>query len=132
MERTTHLQLLKKTAIAIVVFVSFSCQTNPTIDDDRKELEKLFIEIETLVESVSCTNAADWRFVAYGAKACGGPQGYIAYPNTIDTVNFLLKVTNYTAVENELNIKWGVFSTCDTPALPTAVECVNGVATFIY
>ncbi|MFD1615235.1 hypothetical protein [Gelatiniphilus marinus] len=99
---------------------------------DHQKLMDLYNEIYNLSISVSCTNANDWLFTAYGAKACGGPQGYIAYSNQIDTDAFLQKVEAYNAAETAYNIKWDIVSTCDLPQQPKGVKCQNGFPLFIY
>lgn len=95
-------------------------------EKDHQDLMDLFNEISELANSVSCTDASDWTFTAYGSKACGGPQGYIAYSNQIDTEAFLEKVEAYRIAENAYNIKWSISSTCDIAKQPTSVECQNG------
>jgi hypothetical protein len=98
----------------------------------HRNLMDLFDEIQNLAYSNSCVNASDWSFVAYGSKACGGAQGYIAYSTNIDTVAFLNKVEVYTEAEKAYNIKWGIISDCSLVAPPIAVECQNGYPTLIY
>lgn len=93
---------------------------------DHRNLMDLFYEIENLSSSVSCTNAGNWSFTAYGSRACGGPQGYIPYSNQINTVDFLQKVEDYTEAERLYNIKWNIVSTCDVPNTPISIECQNG------
>ncbi|MDO5968295.1 hypothetical protein Q4Q35_00610 [Flavivirga aquimarina] len=95
-------------------------------EKDYRELMDLFDEIYKLSISVACTDANDWTFTAYGAKACGGPKGYIAYSTKIDTASFLQKVETYTNLEKAYNIKWGIVSTCDLPKHPVGVICENG------
>ena len=101
-------------------------------EKDHRDLMDLFNEISELANSVPCTDASDWSFTAYGSKACGGPQGYIAYSNQIDTVAFLEKVEAYRIAEHEYNIKWSIYSTCDLAQKPTTVECQNGYPVLIY
>ncbi len=101
-------------------------------ETDHRNLMALFDEEYNLSISVSCEDATDWTFTAYGSKACGGPQGFIAYSKQIDVVNFLEKVDTYTAAENTYNIKWGIISTCDLPQQPTSVECQNGLPILKY
>ena len=98
----------------------------------HRDLMDLFNEIQTLSNSISCANSTDWLFTAYGAKACGGPQGYIAYSSQIDTFSFLQKVESYTQLENDYNIKYGIISNCSLAAEPVNVECENGFPTFKY
>ncbi|KGL62543.1 hypothetical protein [Polaribacter sp. Hel1_85] len=99
---------------------------------DHRNLMDLFNEIQNLAYSVSCSDSSNWLFTAYGAKGCGGPQGYIAYSNQIDTVSFLQKIEIYTEAEKDFNYKYGVVSDCSLPSVPTSVECQNGYPIFKY
>ncbi|WP_299059016.1 hypothetical protein [uncultured Polaribacter sp.] len=98
----------------------------------HRNLMDLFNEIQNLSNSFSCEDSKDWTFVAYGAKACGGPQGYIAYSTKIDTVTFLEKVANYTKAEKDFNIKYGIDSDCSLADEPATVICKNGFPRFTY
>ena len=99
---------------------------------DHRNLMDLFNEIQNLSYSVSCSDANDWLFTAYGAKACGGPQGFIAYSSLIDTVSFLQKIETYTQAEKDFNFKYGVVSDCSIPSTPISVACQNGFPIFKY
>ncbi|MFY7670647.1 hypothetical protein ACOSP6_06120 [Tenacibaculum sp. MEBiC06402] len=101
-------------------------------EKDYEDLMDLFTEIYNLANSVDCTDANNWLITQYGSKACGGPQGYIAYPNSIDVNLFLEKVSNYTQKEHEYNIKWSIVSTCDVVAQPNGVDCENGKPVLTY
>ncbi|TYP99825.1 hypothetical protein C7447_101430 [Tenacibaculum adriaticum] len=101
-------------------------------EKDHQKLIELFTEIENVSNSISCTNATEWSFTAYGSKACGGPQGYIPYSNQIDTVDFLQKIEEYTEAENQYNIKWNITSTCELPVQPQEVVCENGYPVLKY
>lgn len=99
---------------------------------EHQALMDLFNEFANLAYSSSCTNANNWSFTAYGSKACGGPQGYIAYSNDINTTLFLEKVAEYTKAENQYNIKWGIVSDCAVPPIPTGITCENGFPVLLY
>lgn len=127
-------------SFCFVILLFVGCSDTKSIIDkkeatdqetDQQELITLFSEIKTEAESISCINANEWSFTAYGSKACGGPQGYIAYPKSNETL-FLEKVTIYTNLEKAYNKKWNIFSTCDIAAKPTGVECKNGKPNLIY
>ncbi|MDD7915438.1 hypothetical protein [Polaribacter ponticola] len=62
----------------------------------------LFTEIEELTLSVSCLDANSWKLTAYGVKACGDSQGYIAYSSEINTSLFLEKIDEYTLAEKNI------------------------------
>jgi len=123
----------------IVIITSFflvltSC-TNSKItsqDQDQQILDDLYLEIQDIVNSESCTNAENWSFTAIGSKACGGPTGYIAYPLSINTTSFIAKVELFTDEQRKFNVKWNVISDCSVPQQPSSVDCINGKPTFIY
>lgn len=105
------------------------------LSDQEKEhqvLMDLFTEIQNLSESIICTNETEWNFTAYGSKACGGAQGYIAYSNQIDIDSFLYKVQLYTSLEDTFNKKWNIVSTCDIVNPPAEVICDDGKAILVY
>lgn len=95
-------------------------------EKDHRILMELFNGIQELSMSVSCIDSNDWDFVAYGSKACGGPQGHIPYSKNINTVTFLEKVAAYTKLEDEYNKKWNIVSDCNLPTQPKSVNCENG------
>lgn len=99
---------------------------------EYQELMKLYNEAYAFIVGVSCTDANDWSYTGYGSKACGGSQGYMAYPTTIDTDVFLAKIKAYSDAEAAYNVKWSIVSTCDLPAQPTSVECQNGYPILKY
>ena len=101
-------------------------------EKDHKNLMELFNEITNIANSTSCLDNSGWNFTAYGSKACGGPQGYIAYSNQIDVVSFLQLVEDYTEEEHQYNIKWGIVSTCDITPQPISIECQNGIPILIF
>lgn len=132
MKRRSYFKTIKKTGYLFLLFFVFSCQDNENQNDTLSVLQVMFEEIQTLANSVACTDATEWTFVSYGAKACGGPQGYIAYSNQIDVAYFLSLIEEYTTAEREYNIRWGIVSTCTLPPIPNEVSCQNGEAVLIY
>jgi len=127
---------MKNTILLLAGFllISSSC----SVDDAalkmqaQQQLDVLYQALINMAGSVPCTNSQNWAFTAVGAKACGGPIGYLAYPLSIDTTNFLNKVAHFTAEQEKFNIKWQVFSDCMIVQPPTGVECVDNKPTFIY
>ncbi len=101
-------------------------------EKDHEDLVNLFNELYAMATSKKCNNANDWLITAYGSKACGGPQGFMPYPNSIDVNLFIDKVSQYTQKEHQYNIKWGIISTCDLPAQPSGVKCENDLPVLIY
>jgi len=101
-----------------------------SFEEDQAALAAMFAEIKATAESIVCENAEDWKFTPYGSKACGGPQGYIAYSTQIDETTFLESVAVYAQAEAEFNIKWGIVSTCELELPPLNIICVDGKAVF--
>jgi hypothetical protein len=101
-------------------------------EKDHKILMDLFDEISNLAYNETCLDANNWQFVAYGAKACGGWQGYIPYHKNIDVSTFLDKIEAYTKAEKEFNVKWSVASDCAIVNPPKSVDCQNGYPVLIY
>ena len=126
----------KITAIGIFFLLGMcmSCSQNDglTQQEEAQKVGILLSEIERLATSKSCEDASEWSYTSYGEKACGGPVGFVAYATTIDTVAFLQKVEAHRAAEQAFNIKWGIISTCDTPAEPSGIICENGTPVFTY
>lgn len=101
-------------------------------EKDHRVLMDLFNEISELAYNSTCTDSTEWTFTPFGAKACGGPQGYLPYSKNIDTVAFLEKIAAYTAGEKEFNIKWSVISDCALVNPPKSIGCQNGYPIFNY
>lgn len=100
-------------------------------ENDYNALMALYNEFESMA-NIACKDSSEWTYTAYGSKACGGPQGYIAYPTSINVTAFLAKVTLYTQLEDAYNIKWGIISTCDLPQEPKTVDCIDGLPILNY
>ena len=109
-----------------------SIKQHTTRKQDDRALEQLMKELRTLAASVSSTGSADWDFLPFGTKACGGPLGYIPYHNSIDVECFRKKVALYTDLTKLYNIKHGLYSDCSIPPLPQGVDCENGTPVLRY
>lgn len=119
----------------LLLFISIltACNNDPlTQEQERELLNEQAALIVNLSESVTCTDAADWSFTAFGSKPCGGPWSYIAYSNSIDTEYFLQLVQAYNIAEKAYNLKWDIVSDCTLVNPPSSVECEDGKAILIY
>lgn len=143
--------LIKTSATGLFAILSLtSCFTSKKIDtenlpkdfserpldeNDQKYylavLDKLKTSIESEISREPCTNAADWEISPLGAKPCGGPEKYIAYPKS--KANTLLpKIEEYTQKVSEYNQKFGITSDCMMPEEPKTIVCKDGIAEFMY
>ena len=124
-------------SLSIIIALG-SCKTEKvetpqlTQEQESELLQKQYENIVSISESEDCLNSNDWLFTAIGNKACGGPTGFIAYSQNIDTVNFLNLVEDYTLAQKDYNQKWGIMSDCSVPPSPSSVKCENGFPVLIY
>lgn len=98
---------------------------------DQKALGIAREEIEALISSTSCSDAAGWRTAALGSKPCGGPATFIAYPISLEE-ELLEKITRYNKQSSEFNLKYGLISDCAVVAPPAGVRCENGKPVLFY
>ena len=99
---------------------------------EADQINQLFSQIETLAQSEVCLDASEWNFISYGDRACGGPEGYIAYSNGIDTALFRSKIEAHKKAQKEFNHKWSIGSICAVAPKPRAIYCNNGKAVLRY
>lgn len=117
--------------VLLLSFVGCTNQ-NTTQEEEWQVLTEKYNHIVFMANSITCNDSENWDFTAIGAKACGGPTGYIAYSLQIDVANFLNEVAAYTDAQYRYNIKWGIHSDCMVEPMPVSIECVNNTAHLIY
>lgn len=92
----------------------------------REDLEQQFVAIEALIENGSCEKDTECNYIAYGSKACGGPQGYLIFSSNIDTDQLRTLVDRYNKAEAAYNEQNGIMSDCSIPPEPQILACENG------
>lgn len=98
--------------------------------EEKQAMSALITEIDAQITTVTCDDAAEWEFTAIGAKPCGGPSSYIAYPKKL-AGEILPKVAELTAKQMAFNKKYGMMSDCEFVPEPTGIECREGKAVLI-
>jgi hypothetical protein len=117
---------LKLSIIGFVLFFACKKEDVSTVSDDQK-LANLATEIETFAKNKNCSGGDDCKVIGMGAKPCGGFSRYIIYAlSKTDEKQLTDKITAYTNLEKELNIKYNRIGTCEA-LLPPTVDCLNGV-----
>ncbi|WP_223606334.1 hypothetical protein [Chryseobacterium sp. OSA05B] len=106
----------------------------PADEDSQKyeqaQLDKLKAFIESDASKEKCTDASAWTFAPMGAKACGGPQQYIAYPKKIEST-LSPRIEEYTQKIKTFNEKYNITSDCMMVMPPTSIKCIAGKALLI-
>lgn len=110
--------------------IALKPDNNFTQEDDQRLMKSLIQEIDSLISAEPCTDVANWKFTAIGAKACGGPSSYIAYPVQLED-EILPKVTQFTSMQSTFNTKYGLMSDCAIVLPPAEIICENGKAVLI-
>ncbi len=120
--------------LSLISFFFLDCTDRnvPTQNCDQECLQELISEITKMAESKSCTAPADWAYTPIGSKACGGPDGYMAYPLSIDTDAFLKKVEEHKQAKIAFNKANNVFSNCMMEPEPKGIECADGKPVLVY
>ena len=117
-------------ALGLMLFTFLSCSSED--ESSINDLDEQLLQIKALSEGEICNDISDWRFVAIGAKACGGPTGYIAYSIKLDTVSFLNKVEEYSIAQRQYNIDNEIISDCAIEPRPVGIKCQEETAVLIY
>jgi len=122
---------LVRILILFVLLPSFQCDDNENTRTTPELLAEKKQEIVNYIQSFSCTNASGCLYIAFGAKPCGGPREYLAYPNTVNQSVLENMVNEYYEMDQQYNIETGAISDCMLVGPPNTVDCVNGVCTII-
>ena len=103
-----------------------ACQESFDEAGDRARLAEMRQEILDLAADPVCDDPADCRFIALGAKPCGGPWEYLVYSvASVDSVELAERVDVYNELNAELNLRYGWVSDCSVPPVPT-LDCRDG------
>ncbi|MET7029492.1 hypothetical protein [Sediminicola luteus] len=130
--------MIKKSYFAIISCICLSMLSCSVIQDtnsgevEAKELTNMLARINEIANSVKCINADEWRYTSYGSKPCGGPNGYIAYSSSIDTIAFLKLIEDHKLAQKKYNEEQGIMSDCSVPAEPSGVICEEDIAVLLY
>lgn len=98
--------------------------------EQKQAMSDLIKDIDSLIQTESCDDASNWEFTAIGAKPCGGPSSYIAYPKKL-AGEILPKVADLTAKQMAFNKKYGMMSDCAFISEPTGIKCEDGKAVLV-
>ena len=118
-----------KLFLALFLFIGSVSGCEQAEDDQEittKNLEKQLAEIHSVINADSCSETGECSFLAYGSKACGGPQGYLLFSDQVDVEALTTMVENYTKAEDAYNRKFGIISDCMVVTPPTQLACENG------
>ena len=112
---------------------SFQCtdsnDSSDLITSAKLEIKKQ--EIQTYINSFSCSESVGCNYIAFGSKPCGGPLSYLVFSNSVNLTKLQEMVKNYNEMNKQYNIQTNAISDCMVVLPPTEIKCVNGVCTII-
>ena len=93
------------------------------MEEDQAEFIEMARQIEALAKA-PCNETSTCNYIAFGSKACGGPQTYLAYnESAVNLAEFLQLIAQYNAMEAAFNERWNIISDCLLIAAPTKAIC---------
>ena len=126
-------KFLKLFAI-VLLFQSFQCDDDDNQTDQSFDLVSLQQERQTILDYIAtftCDENATCSSIAFGSKACGGPQEFLVFPSTINLEYLTEQVNNYNALENSYNLTYNIVSDCMAVSPPENIDCINGICTIV-
>ena len=94
-------------------------------------LQKIRSSIDSIAAQKICTDASQWRSTPLGAKPCGGPAEYVAYPKEFESAVLKL-ATEYTTLNVRYNRQNMLQSDCKMNTPPLEIRCQGGKPVLIY
>lgn len=94
---------------------------------DKEQMNVLIKEIDSLIASEVCKDANSWTFAPIGAKPCGGPSSYLAYPKNKES-EILPKIEKFSEMQMAFNKKYQLTSDCMLVTPPAGIRCEDGKA----
>ncbi len=111
----------------VVVITAGSCENSDEIQEiTSKDLQLQLEEINNLIGNQDCTETSQCNYLAYGSKACGGPQGYLIFSSEVDMDKLKELVDTYTAAEALYNKQNQIISDCSLVSPPQNMNCLDG------
>ncbi len=85
------------------------------------DTKQLYQRLQKLTADKSCQQDQDCKVLGIGSKACGGPEQFIVYSETV-TDGKMLAITSerYAKLKNEQQSRLGMMSNCQQLATPIA------------
>lgn len=114
-------------AISMFIGIFASCeQMSADQEITREQLDRQLAEIQTLINEGTCSNSSQCKFIPYGSKACGGPQGYLIFSSGVDEEKLKSLVEKYNKAEATYNKENNIMSDCSIPPEPQELACEDG------
>lgn len=92
----------------------------------NEDAASLLVRIRNGIGAAACTDSAQCKTLPVGARACGGPEGYLPYSTAVKSSEPLTELAARHAERRRANnAATGMISTCEVRPDPGAM-CVKG------
>jgi len=109
--RTTQHPLRRLAGLALLALATAACNSAPKLA--AKDSAALMQDIKAEIGDAACDAAQQCRSIAVGHKACGGPEGYLAWSSKrSDEARLKDLVAAHAAARSEENRRSGMMSDC--------------------
>lgn len=108
----------------ILSVLILSC-SDKSMKDTESELALKRSAIIELANSGDCLSDSSCRMMGWGSKPCGGPEGYLVYATSIDTIRLVTLVQEYNDLEGRYNKEMSLISDCSIAIPPDSLSCLN-------
>jgi len=114
-------------ACAYDAYRSFTVLSFEPIDENNISTEEYMIatdsKVRDMIRDTSCTQNSDCQSIAYGARACGGPETYLIYSTVnVDVTELQPLVNQYNSYAAQYNEENSLVSICSYE-MPPELEC---------
>jgi hypothetical protein len=126
-------KFLKLCAI-VLLLQSFQCEDDAIQISQSFDLVSLQQERQNIIDYIAtfaCDESTTCNMIAFGRKACGGPQEFLVFPSSVDLDYLTALVNNYNLLENSYNLTYNIVSDCLAVQPPENIGCVEGVCTIL-
>lgn len=114
--------LLMRALISLSLFLLAGCASPSSVSGAANNAGDTLQQMRALIGRASCTDSSQCRSLALGARACGGPQGYLAWSSSQTDGDALRELAERYKAERQAQIKQkGEVSDCRFTADPGAV-----------
>jgi hypothetical protein len=114
-----------------LVMQSFQCDHDHSHGITQEMLNMKKQQILEYISQFSCAEASNCNYIAFGAKPCGGPREYLAFPSSVNMETLQTLVNEYNQMDNAYNLQTGAVSDCLLVGPPSNMGCVNNICTII-
>lgn len=117
----TYPHFLRLAGAGLMLLVAAACNSAPPAVQGSEGSAALWQRIQSANAANSCERDSQCHSMGVGAKACGGPESYLAWSdNNADAAKLKQLVEQHAAARRDEDARAGLMSTCQVTPDPGA------------